>query len=568
MRSIYRYIIVTFLYIVCHGISSFGQEGTVSGGEKSLKFPLNLSPSISGSYGELRSNHFHLGVDFRIGGSSGASLYAANDGYISRITVSPSGYGRAIYIVHPNGLTTIYAHMHNFASKIEEYVQNEQYRRESFAVDLSLDPTVFEVKRGELIGEAGNSGSSVAPHLHFEVRDTKSQNTVNPLKMLNLSVKDNLAPVFEMVNFYSIQDADKIPSRSLIASYKGATTNLVEVSDSFYVAVAAADRQNGTPGKLAVHSYKYFLDDELIFSLTPDPVAAGMGRYINSMIEYSERQRSGRNFMIKSWIEPACGLMSNIEAKDSGLFILNDDDIHKVRIELWDEHGNMAEREFRVKRQDISSEKTIDEGQDIAMYWFLDNEIRESDFRYFLGWGSLYSSVYMNLRRDTLSGYTGWRLHNGNTPLHRPAKISLKSDIPESLKDKALIAIVNDSGRLTSLGGAWNGGWIETESLSFGLYTVALDTIAPGITSSFKEGATLKGRATVRFTIRDNLSGIDSYKVYIDDKWVLADYDAKNNRLTVPLNTRTAQRDKKHRISVEVTDRRGNINQLKSSFIW
>jgi len=574
MKNIGNLKIFVLICSICLGASVFGQSGLNNGME--YRFPLEITPSLSGNYGELRASHFHTGIDFRIGGAPGARLYAVERGYISRITVSPTGYGRALYITHPDGLTTIYGHMHLFSTKIEEYVRREQYKQESFSVNLYPDSTVFRVKRGDYIGQAGNSGSSVAPHLHFEVRNTDGQNTLNPFSALNLEIKDNIAPVFESVNFYSISNVESIPLRSRIASYPREEVGVVEVTDTFYIAVAATDRQNGTTGKLAIHRYRYFLDDEQIFSLTSDLIPSGMGRYVNSVIEYPERQRQGRNFMVKSWVEPACGLMSNIKAKSNGLFILEDDRIHKVKIELWDEHNNMAERTFNVKRRIAAAENSGSSvavsdhrlGKDIVMPWFLSNEGRESDFSYSLAPGSLYSSVIMNLRRDTVGNYAGWRLHNDDTPLHRPIIISIKADIPESQREKSLIAIVGNSGRLSSLGGKWNGGWIEASSSSFGLYTVVLDTIAPRIVSPFKEGESLKGSRIIRIRISDNLSGIADYRVYIDDKWILAEYDAKNGRLLVSLDERVISRDKRHSISVEVTDGRGNINRLKSSFIW
>ena len=595
MRSISKFKIAVLACFICLGELSFGQNGQFV--EKSYRFPLDVTPSLSGSYGELRSAHFHAGVDFRIGGVSGARLYAAERGYISRITVSPTGYGRAIYITHPDGLTTIYGHMLLFASKIESYVREEQYKQESFSVNLYPDQSLFRIERGDFIGQAGNSGSSAAPHLHFEVRDTESQDTQNPLRVLDLNIKDDIAPRFEMVNFYSISDVESIPLRSRIASYTREEVKVIDVPDTFYIAVAAVDLQNETTGKLAVYRYKYFLDDDLIFSFSPDRIPSGMGLYINSVVEYSEKQRSGRNFMIKSWVEPGCGIKANIEAKNSGLFILNDDNNHKVRIELWDEHGNMTERSFSVKMRhkveqsvefvgnpevvdtlngeitdSLNSETLkdlVESSKNYVMPWFLNNKITETDFRYSLSLGSLYSSVLMNLKRDTIGGYAGWRLHDNNTPLHRPGTVSIKGDnILDSLRGKSVLAIVDDSGKLSSLGGEWSGNWIEAKSSSFGLFTVALDTIAPKVTPSFKNGESLKGKRSFSITISDDLSGIAGYKVYIDDKWVLAEYDAKSRKLTVLLDERVINKNKDHLIYIEVADERGNVNQINSSFIW
>ena len=552
---------------------SFGQE---AGAKTGYRFPMDIDPSVSGSYGELRPGHFHAGVDFGVRGAVGTRLYAAERGYVSRITVSPSGYGNVIYINHPDGLATIYAHMLRFAPRITDYVREEQYRKESFAVNLYPDSTLFRVERGDFIGEVGNSGSSIAPHLHFEIRDMEREVPLNPLSLLNVEIQDNMPPIFDEVAFFSISAQKSFPVRNRIVGYKSETSSITAVSDTFYVAVAATDRQNRSRGKLAVFHYRYFLDGEQIFSFTPDAIPSRSGRDINSVLEYSEFIKPGGKSMIKSWVEPGCGLSNNIKSINNGLFILRDDETHEVRIELVDEHGNMADRRFLVKRDisqkggttanDSTASDGISIGRDVAMLWFVGNRVIEPDFRYYLEPGSLYSSIVMNLRRDGVNGQNGWRLHNNNTPLHSAAKISLKADIPDSLKSKALIATVSDLGRLSSLGGEWEGEWLSTKSLSFGLYTVALDTIAPSITTSLKEGERVGNR--IVFNIRDDLSGIADYKVYIDDKWVLAEYDAKSSRLTVSLDGRVIERGKNHLVSVEVTDRRGNINRTKSWFIW
>lgn len=543
--------------------------------------PLNLSVSLSGSYGELRATHFHSGIDLRVGGVTGAPIHAAANGYISRISVSASGYGNALYINHPNGQTTLYGHMLDFNSSIASWVREKQYEKESFSVNLSLDSTLFRVKKGDLLGRAGNSGSSGGPHLHFEVRDTESETPLNPLSETGIKVVDNISPEFQKVSFYSISNFDMVPKRELIRSFTGAFSQIFVVSDTFYVAVAGIDRQNNTYSKLAVYRYNYYLDNELIFSFTPEKVPFNMGRYINSVVEYSEKHSSGLS-MIKSWVEPGCGITSNITATNYGLFVLLDDVAHDVKIELIDEHGNKSVRVYKVRRALPSKEAASYTSKEIAsanpeaasapnsvlMPWFLPNRYENESFRILLPLGALYSSITLGI--DTVSyGGSGFVVvHEPNTPLHNSARIAIKAQVPEHLRDKAVIVKRGKDGKLSSSGGSYSNGWVETSVGSFGTYGVGYDTIVPSVTPNFKTGENITGRRSLRFTISDNLSGISSYRVLIDNKWVLTSYDAKNRRLETELRGDVIKKGTKHQITIFVTDNKENTNLINSSFVW
>ncbi len=535
----------------------------------SYRNPLNLSVSLSGSYGELRATHFHSGIDLRVGGVTGAPIHAAADGYISRISVSPSGYGNALYINHPDGKTTVYGHMLDFTSSIATWVRGKQYESESFQVNLTPENSLFKIKKGDLLGRAGNSGSSGGPHLHFETRDTESEIPLNPLFETGIKVLDNIAPEFQKVNFYSISDVNRVAQRGLIRSFTGAFSQVFEVSDTFYVAVAGIDRQNNTGAKLAVYKYNYYLDNELIFSFTPEKVAFDKGRYINSVVEYAEKQSNNLS-LIKSWIEPGCGITSNIIAVNNGLFVLMDNAVHDVKIELIDEHQNKSTRVYKVRKASHNLEKQeIDFSiNSVLMPWFLPNRYENENIKVLLPPASLYSSIFF--KSDTLycEQELFFVIHDSNTPLHNLALIAIKTEIPEHLQEKALVVRRSKNGNLSSAGGSYINGWVEASISSFGTYGVSYDTIAPVITLSFKNGDNVAGRSSLRFTIYDNLSGISSYKVLIDGKWILTSYDPKNRRLESELRADVIKKGMKHQLTIFVTDSKGNTNQVDRSFTW
>jgi len=548
---------------------------TARGDEKRIplnyRVPIDLPVSLSGNYGELRSTHFHAGVDLRVGGVSGEPLYAVQDGYISRVSVSPGGYGNAVYIDHPDGKTTLYGHMHEFAPKIAKWVREQQYSKESFSINLYPEPELFPIKRGEVIGKAGNSGSSGGPHLHFEIRESKTQLPLNPIKEGAIKVIDNIPPQIQKVNIYSISAVASLPQREILYSLTESVQNVLIVTDTFYVAVMGIDKQNNTVARLAVSKYSYFLDGEKIFSFVPDKIPFDQGRYINSVVEYTAKQEFGES-MIKSWVEPGGGIKSNIDAINDGVFILRDDQIHSLKIELSDEHGNVAVRSFKIKRgasykpNIISDTMRVKSG--VVMPWFLPNRFERDDIRVTIPPGSLYSTIFFEADSSTFNGLKGWRVHTNKTPIHSSGRVSFKVSIPDSLTSKALIAMVNEKGGLSSIGGRYSNGWIDAPMGSFGFFTVVFDTIIPKVVPSFKAGANLAGRSYVRFTITDDLSGISEYKVTIDDKWILAAYDPKNRRVEVELRSDKIKKGERHNIVLSVTDYSGNVNNFKSSFIW
>lgn len=546
--------------------SSFAQEGQAIR-KNDYRNPLDLPVSLSGNYGELRATHFHAGIDLRVGGVVGARVHSAYDGYVSRISVSPTGYGNAVYIEHPNGRTTLYGHLHDFSPELAKWVREEQYKRESFAVNLYPLNEMFPVKRGTFIGRAGNSGSSGGPHLHYEIRESSSQIPLNPVIEGGIKVIDGMPPVIHRVNIYSISSHSTLPQRSLIKSITDNFQNTVEVSDTFYIAVHATDKKEGTNARLAVSNYSYFLNDSLIFSFTPNRIPFDQGRYINSVVEYGEKVRLGIS-MIKSWQEPGGGLKNNIKAVNEGLFILRDNGTHIVKVALTDEHGNITKREIKVRRGLAIQRDTLSQDSSQVMPWFLPNYYHNNDMRIMLPPGSLYSSIIFNSSVYEKDGRRIWSIHSPYIPIHNTGRVSLKAEIPEELREKAVIVTVGEKGEMRYIGGAYNQGWIESPLLGFGNYSVTFDTIPPVINPQFREGENLAGRSHLRITIHDNLSGIARYSAYIDDKWILASYDPKNRRLEVELKPDKIERGKRHIVVIEVEDNRGNINMLKRSFIW
>lgn len=557
--------------ILTIAIFSILSGGTLSAQQnQTYRLPLNLPPSLSGNYGELRATHFHGGLDFRIGGVAGAPVYAVKDGFVSRISVSPSGYGQAIYIKHPDGKTTVYGHLLAFSPKIEKLVREKQYEQESFAVTITPDSTQIPVKRGELIARAGNTGSSGGPHLHFEIRETNSEIPLNPAKAGNFNIADAIAPAIDRISVYGIANPATLPARTFIKSFSTPEPAPLPVPDTFYVAVSGVDRMNGSGARFAVAKFSYFLDNVEIFRFTAEAIPFDKGRYINSILEYQQKAIFNRP-MVKSWVEPGTGLKSLISSKNEGLLILKDNDVHIVRIELSDHSGNKSTKSFKVKR-DISLKPLAPDSTAIKkgrlMPWYLPNTYESGNLRIDIPVGGLCSNILFTADSIKSNGSTIWRVHNNSVPLIAGAKIAIKANVPDALRSKALIAFVSDNGSISSRGGEWKGERLEASLGEFGRYTIAYDTMAPKIVLNLKEKENLSARKNIRITIFDDLSGIASYRAEIDGKWILASYDPKSRGLTIDLDPLKIVKGKSHQLSITVSDGRGNKTNITRNFIW
>ncbi len=547
-------------------------------GKKSA--PLKIPLSLSGSYGELRSGRFHAGLDFRVGGVVGEKIYAFDDGYISRVVVSPDGYGNGVYIKHPDGTTSIYGHLLDFSPELNKRVKQEQYSLKSFSVDISFRPEEFPISAGEFIGRAGNSGSSAAPHLHFELRNSENTAPLNIIKHGYLDLNDKTPPIFQGVNFYSYSESCGVPVINLLHNCNTATSSVLKLGESSFVGIDAVDKQAGTVAKLAVERYRVLLDTTLIFDFSIDDYTYEEQSYFNSLIVYSEKVNSGRN-MIKTLKEPGNRFADRIRYKDNGLILLNDDDVHTVKIEIYDVSGNRAIRTFKVQRGEVTAEVAMTDSSSVApsgeifVPWFSPFVFFEKGITLTLPAASLYSST--NFTASVVTPSEGvlpkiysavWRLHTPTIPLHRSAKLSLTASVPDSLRSKALIVSLSPSGGFSSRGGTWENGAVTTTIRSFGTYCVTIDSTAPTIVPRFKNGADISRSGQLVFTIKDELSGIADYSAEVDGEWILARYDQKFDKLWVEMDPTIVKRGKKHEIIVRVTDIKNNIKEVKYNFIW
>ncbi|PKP38889.1 MAG: hypothetical protein CVT98_04375, partial [Bacteroidetes bacterium HGW-Bacteroidetes-15] len=544
--------------------------------------PLSGELTLSGSFGEIRTNSFHAGIDFRTGGRSGLRVFASNDGFVSRVRVSGVGFGKAIYIQHPNGLTTVYAHLDRFAPQIEAFVKEQQYKQKSFVIDLHLNANEIKVKRGEYIALSGNSGSSGGPHLHYEVRLTKNQIPLNPA-FSNLKIVDTISPLINSTWIYSIDTSSAInginTNSELNVQRKGnhfVVEDTVSVQGIIGVGLKAYDYINRNSLRCGVYEIKMFVNDKLHYHYSADEFNFNETRYANSHIDYAQRQETGKRIH-RLFREPNNLFSGYKTLMNNGFISTKKDTIYNVKIEVNDPFRNSAKLIMVMKGIDYKPKMMVPEyiEKQNQEYWlfFEDNQLNTDLFSISLPRNTLYSNLNFEYKFSApLPGmYSSIiHVHNKYTPVHRNYKLSIKADsLPIILQDKALIATLNSKDKMEAVGGSFLDGYIVTNTNFFGDFFIVVDTIAPQVKPlNISNNKDMSKERSIRIMVGDDISGIASIEGFIDNEWALFEHDPKNNLVFYEFDEKRLQKDKKHSLLLKVIDNKGNLNEYSCTFFW
>ncbi len=530
--------------------------------------PLQIDLLPNASFGELRADHFHSGMDFSTKGKKGIPIYAPADGEINRIKVSTFGYGKALYVKHKNGYTTVYGHLEDYAGETEEYVQKEQYRQEKFEVELFPTLHQLPVKKGDIIGYTGNTGGSGGPHLHYEVRDTETEEIINPLFFgLNRDIKDTEAPVLNGLMVYPLQSGSTVNNLqqpfvlSLSRQSDGTFVSQTVYSNGVIgFGVNSYDTSNKSYGKNGLFRVKQTVNGSVTFEMVFDRFSFDETRYVNHYVDYKQ-VKSKKQWYQKLFTESELPLEMVKTLRHNGKITVNENESYTVKIEVSDFFGNtttivipVVYKLFAVTdTQENSKGKPIDYKRD---YIFEEDNL-------YVAWdaGTFYEDVVLdlNLQNNQIT------LHKDIIPVHKNIDVRINVSSLSIDKEKAFIGLITKNEiRYFSTWKRDNDFRIRTKTL--GTYGIFEDHTPPEIKNpNFKKGEKLTDKDKLTFEISDDLSGIGSYNGFINNQWALFEYDYKTKKLTHKLSDKIAVKGN-NEVRIIVIDRVGNNVIFETDF--
>jgi len=541
-----------------------------------FRAPLDIPLFLAGNFGEIRTNHFHAGLDIKTQGVEGKPVYAAADGFVSRIKVAASGYGKALYITHPNGYTTVYGHLSTYADTLLNYVTTEQYKRESFETELFPDSNLFRVKKGDVVAYSGNTGSSGGPHLHFEIRDTKSESPYNPL-FFGFDVKDKTPPAITSLAVYSFSDNPRkgFTGRKIYPVTKSG--EIYKVNDGKPLAVSGIagfglevyDQQDGADNHNGAYSIELLKDSTNIYAHAIDQMPFHLSRFVNSLIDYEEKVLN-KNVIQKSFVEPGNQLKIYETKVSAGKTFIEPGKKYNFRYIVKDVAGNASSLDFMVEgSQPISTDTSNDKLVAKTFYYDSSNVFSANGIDVQMAAYSIYRDIDFTYSTQPKKKYTLSVIHSiykNTEPVQREYTVSIKPDsVPLNVSDKLLIVSFNGNGNPVSEGGELKEGVVTTKTKIFGDFAIMADTTAPKITPvNITRDGDLSTAKTIKVKITDNLSGIGFYRGSIDGKWILMEYDAKNSLLTYTFDKTLTKG--KHYFEFILTDIKQNSSRYEASF--
>lgn len=539
--------------------------------------PVDIPIYLSGNFGELRGTHFHAGIDIKTGGVVGHKVFSVERGYVSRVKVQSGGYGKALYIAHPNGETTVYGHLNEYFPELDAYVKKLQYKQRSFEVNQYLGPGDFPVEKGQLVAYSGNTGRSGGPHLHFEIRHSKTQVPRNGL-FYGFNVKDTIPPKFRKLVVYNFTDSTciEVKSKNIHNVYKGRdglyrTREVLKVSEFFAFGIEVYDYLNYSNNKCGVYSLQLEKEGHVEYAFEIDELSFSETGYIKSHMDLEERHLNKRN-VHKLFLEPNNKLSIYYEGS-AGYQEIRDSSMLQFVVIASDASKNTSTLLLDVEGIEEKKDLIAQTPSSHDIFNYRHNNRYESDeIKLIIPANALYNDLRFQaskLPQDSVYCSDIHFLAGAYIPLHKKAKLYIKpnKELNGLPRNKLLIARLDQDSKIKPLGGVWQDEWVRTDIGQFGKFVVMADTVPPHIKpNGFIKEKLYRAGDTISFYVRDELSGIKTYNGYIDGRWVLFEYDAKSDRIHYTVDPDRLEKGKVHELKIYVMDERNNMSVYESEF--
>ncbi len=525
-----------------------------------FQWPVGSKPALVANFGELRPNHYHMGLDCRTEERENLPIYAAAEGYIAKVKIEPFGFGRAIYINHPNGLTTLYAHLNKFFPALEKYITDQQYKQEKWKVFIDLPLNLFKVAKGDFIAMSGNTGGSQGPHLHFEIRDTKTDKVLNPL-LFGFPIEDNIAPDVLRLAVYdrrlsTYEQTPKIYSVKKVNGVYKPIGNISSFSDKVSFAITSFDRYTGSTNQNGIYKAELFDNEKPVVGFEMDSITYDETRCLNGHIDFKTRTNGGPHLQHLSQLPGYTNGIYKTAPGADGIIDLSDNSAHEIKITVSDANNNVSVLSFMIHK-DNSHPATMLKTSGQKFIPGNINIFENNSISFYLNEHSIFDSfdfIYHEIIPKI--GRPIYQLQNNNVPVFQYFPIKIKDFF--SSKDTGRIIMKRSwNNKIDYKKTTFENNWYKASFRSFGYFQLILDTMPPAIRplGKFKDGANVSNQSSIAFLITDNTEEIDQFIALLDDKWICFSND-KGKVFTYSFDDHCLLGD--HTLKIIATDLAGN----------
>ena len=518
-----------------------------------FRHPLNIPMQLVANFGEIRTNHWHMGLDIRTQQKENLPVYAAAAGYVARVVVEPGGFGQAIYINHPNGLTTLYAHLNAFFPALAQYVKDHQYAKQSWKVDLPIPAKLFPVEKGQYIAKSGNTGGSAGPHVHFEIRDTKTENVLNPI-LFKMPIADAVPPTLIRLAMYD-RNRSTYEQAAQLMSIANTRNRTVKVgSDKISFAIGAVDRFSGTNNPNGIYSARIYLDDKPVSEFVLNDISYNDTRYINAQLDYPLAMK-GIHVQHITPLPGENGVAYNTFGGD-GIIRLKDEEPHSILIEVKDANGNISRLPFTVQYDPSLRLSPVNRAEERLLPNNV-NVFERPAFELYTSESTIYDTVSISC--SELAGTGGavssqFRFLDQYIPVHDNVTVRIKPDQAVGADERDRVVIKNNLGTKTFVQkGEYKNGWFSAKFRQFGSYQAFVDKEPPTINAVPTNLAVAR---RIVITPRDNFNSIKSFRAELDGEWLMFTND-KGKTWIYTFDEKFPRGQ--HELKVRVEDEAGNV---------